>query len=153
MSRSHHHIDHTGNPTGFPETTDLIVGPGFKETQMPGYPTNEHGLVPERDYQGRNLRQLNFDTESSGADIGGFRAIDYFGDASFYLLETPGVSLLIPIECCKQSPTKPRSTQLTIFRPWRERVSRRQRTSLWAAILDSIQAPGDPMGTRLSQRK
>lgn len=91
IANSHHHPDHTGNPAGFPSTTDLIVGPGFKKTFLPGYPTDPKGVILESDYAGRKLREVNFDEESGGLRIGGFRAVDYFGDGSFYLLETPGV--------------------------------------------------------------
>ncbi|KAH8895940.1 hypothetical protein GQ53DRAFT_854224 [Thozetella sp. PMI_491] len=90
---SHHHLDHTGNPTGFPSTTDLIVGPGFKKTIHPGFPAHQDGMVLESDYEGRTLREISFDQESNVLDIGGFRAVDYFGDGSFYLLETPGHSI------------------------------------------------------------
>ena len=92
---SHHHLDHTGNPAGFPPSTSLIVGPGFRETVLPGYPTNPSSQVLEADYQGRDLRQINFEEESHGLEIGGYRAMDYFGDGSFYLLETPGVSSVV----------------------------------------------------------
>ncbi|KAK6073158.1 metallo-beta-lactamase superfamily protein [Seiridium cupressi] len=87
---SHHHVDHVGNPSLFPYTTDLIVGPGFKETILPGYPKNPKSQVLESDYEGRNLREINFDDESQGLTIGGFRAVDFFNDGSFYLLESPG---------------------------------------------------------------
>ncbi|KAJ3526681.1 hypothetical protein NM208_g11073 [Fusarium decemcellulare] len=90
LTVNHHHLDHTGNPTGFPPTTNLVVGPGFKETLLPGYPTNPDGLILESDYEGRELRELDFEKESHGLRIGEFRAIDFFGDGSFYLLETPG---------------------------------------------------------------
>lgn len=89
---SHHHMDHTGNPNGFPSTTDLIVGPGFKETLLPSYPENPKAMIGQRDYEGRNLRQLDFKEESKGLTIGGFPAIDYFEDGSFYLLQALGVS-------------------------------------------------------------
>lgn len=59
---------------------------------IPGYPKNPESLILESDYEGRNLRQVNFEEESNGLEIGGYRAFDYFGDGSFYLLETPGVS-------------------------------------------------------------
>lgn len=72
------------------------MGPGFKETILPGYPRNPKALVRESDYAGRNLRELDFDQESGGLTIGGFKAIDYFGDGSFYLLATPGVSTNLP---------------------------------------------------------
>ncbi|KAI1294488.1 hypothetical protein F5Y03DRAFT_372655 [Xylaria venustula] len=87
---SHHHLDHTGNPAGFPSTTNLVVGPTFKETMLPGYPADQKGQILETDYQGRHIRQLDFEIESQGLVIEGFRAIDYFGDGSFYLLEVPG---------------------------------------------------------------
>ncbi|KAK9419500.1 putative metallo-beta-lactamase superfamily protein [Seiridium unicorne] len=87
---SHHHVDQVGNPSLFPYTTDLIVGPGFKETILPGYPKNPKSQVLESDYEGRNLCEINFDDEWKGLTIGGFRAIDFFNDGSFYLLESPG---------------------------------------------------------------
>ncbi|KAF4981415.1 hypothetical protein FZEAL_2763 [Fusarium zealandicum] len=90
---SHHHLDHTGNPSGFPATTDLIVGPGFNETLLPTYPENPEAMVGQRDLDGRTVRQLDFETQSDGLAIGGFRAIDYFKDGSFYLLEAPGHSV------------------------------------------------------------
>ncbi|KAF1982401.1 Metallo-hydrolase/oxidoreductase [Aulographum hederae CBS 113979] len=87
---SHHHVDHVGKPAGFPSTTALIVGPGFKSTMLPGYPENPDAEMLESDFEGRDLRQLDFDSESHGLEIGSFRAIDYFEDGSFFLLETPG---------------------------------------------------------------
>jgi glyoxylase-like metal-dependent hydrolase (beta-lactamase superfamily II) len=95
LSNSHHHPDHTGNSSLSPPSTDLIVGPGFKKT-LPGYPSNPNGVILESDLAGRNLRELNFDEESLSLTIGGFRAVDYFGDSSFYLLKTPGVSTFLP---------------------------------------------------------
>ncbi|CAK7230983.1 hypothetical protein SEUCBS140593_007772 [Sporothrix eucalyptigena] len=41
----------------------------------------------ESDWKGRNLVELEF---NSGLKIGQFRAIDYFHDGSFYLLDAPG---------------------------------------------------------------
>ncbi|KAL4733521.1 hypothetical protein BDV11DRAFT_199856 [Aspergillus similis] len=39
---SHHHFDHVGDPSVFPPSTALIVGPGFKsdKTTFPGYLSN-----------------------------------------------------------------------------------------------------------------
>ncbi|KAI4200678.1 MAG: hypothetical protein LQ346_002340 [Caloplaca aetnensis] len=84
---SHFHWDHTGDPSTFPSSTDLLVGPGFKESFTPGYPANQDSPILESDYKDRNLRELSFD---SSLTIGGYKAIDYFGDGSFYLLDSPG---------------------------------------------------------------
>ncbi|KAH6843487.1 beta-lactamase-like protein [Chaetomium sp. MPI-CAGE-AT-0009] len=92
---SHHHFDHAGNPNTFPPSTSLIVGPGFK-SMLPGYPTNPDSAILESDLANRQLIELDFDSGTSGTHtfkpvtIGRFRALDYFGDGSFYLLDTPG---------------------------------------------------------------
>ena len=88
---SHYHWDHLGDPSTFPPSTSLIVGPGFKEALTPGYPQNQESPILERDYEGRELKELSF--EESDLKLGKLRAVDYFGDGSFYLLDTPGVCL------------------------------------------------------------
>ncbi|KAH5275210.1 hypothetical protein HBI57_163740 [Parastagonospora nodorum] len=85
---SHAHIDHTGDPSVFPSSTELIVGPGFKTNYIPGYPTNPQSPVLDSAFQGRSVQELDFSTSST--TIGGFRAIDLFHDSSFWVLETPG---------------------------------------------------------------
>ncbi|KAL2355243.1 beta-lactamase-like protein [Cryomyces antarcticus] len=87
---SHLHWDHTGDPSTFPNTTDLIVGPGFKEAFVPAYPKNKDSPLLERDWEGRNLREVSFEEEGNGLKIGRFDAMDFFGDGSFYLLDSPG---------------------------------------------------------------
>lgn len=87
---SHWHFDHTGNPATFPTSTDLIVGPGFKSAFVPAYPTVPDSPIDERAWQDRNLREIDFERESNGLRIGKFRAFDFYGDGSFYLLDTPG---------------------------------------------------------------
>ena len=89
MAFSHYHVDHIGDPSTFPPSTDLVVGPGFKEACVPAYPTNPDAPVLESDYQDRNLREISF--TDSDLTIGGWRAHDYFGDGSFYLLDSAGV--------------------------------------------------------------
>ncbi|KAJ5355048.1 metallo-beta-lactamase superfamily protein [Penicillium cataractarum] len=86
---SHHHIDHTGDPSLFPSSTDLVVGPGFKRdtTTFPGYPTNTDALVTDDAFFGRRLVELDF---SDAVTIGGFLAIDFFQDGSLYLLKSSG---------------------------------------------------------------
>lgn len=43
-----------------------------------------------REFEGREVRELEFNT---GSKIGGFDALDYFGDGSFFLLLAPGHSI------------------------------------------------------------
>ena len=95
---SHPHFDHTGDPSTFPASTDLVVGPGFKDAMLPGWPANPDAVVRESDYEGRNLREISF---SESLEIGGCRAVDYFGDGSFYLLDTPGVSSCVVFPLCR----------------------------------------------------
>lgn len=64
-----------------------MVGPGFKDAMLPGYPANPDSPIRESDYEDRTLREITFKT---GLQIGKFPAYDYFGDGSFYLLDSPG---------------------------------------------------------------
>lgn len=91
---SHYHWDHSGDPSTFPPSTALVVGPGFKDAFVPAYPTKPGCAIHESDYAGRELREIEFDGDLT---IGGFKAFDYFGDGSFYLLDSPGVSCY---SCC-----------------------------------------------------
>lgn len=86
---SHPHFDHTGDPSLFPNTTSLVVGPGFKSNPLtyPGYPLNPNSTVVQDAFEGRELVEIEFDT---GFEIGEFKAVDFFGDGSFYLLYGPG---------------------------------------------------------------
>jgi glyoxylase-like metal-dependent hydrolase (beta-lactamase superfamily II) len=86
---SHGHYDHIGNMQTFPSDVDLVVGPGIKNAFMPGWPKREVALQ-ESDFAGRNVMEMSF--EGSELKIGGFRALDFYGDGSFYLLDAPGVS-------------------------------------------------------------
>jgi len=90
---SHHHFDHVGDVTTFPKTTDLVVGPGFKKEHTPGYPTNPESGLLEKNWEGRNLREIDIVKEGKGLKIGRCDAMDFFGDGSFYLLDTPGHSV------------------------------------------------------------
>lgn len=87
MIWSHWHWDHIGDPSSFPPIVDLVVGKGFKQAMLPGYPSNPDSPIQESDYANRQLREISFD---SGLKIGQFPAFDYFGDGSFYLLDSPG---------------------------------------------------------------
>ncbi|WAO95518.1 Lactamase-B domain-containing protein [Fusarium falciforme] len=87
---SHWHLDHSGDPSTFPPTTSLVVGPGFKDVLLPGYPANPEGLILETDYKGRELHEIDFNSHSGATKIGDIRAVDYFQDGSFFLLDSPG---------------------------------------------------------------
>ena len=87
MPTSHWHWDHIGNPSAFPSSTALIVGPGFTKAFTPGYPSDREASILEADYNGREVLEISF---SQNLTIGRFPAYDYFGDGSFYLLDTPG---------------------------------------------------------------
>ncbi|KAK4938227.1 hypothetical protein LTR10_021300 [Elasticomyces elasticus] len=84
---SHHHFDHTGNLSKLPKSTRLVVGPGFREAFLPGYPTKQDSEFHEEDFAGRDVREVEF---SDSFKIGQFQAHDYFGDGSFYVLNVPG---------------------------------------------------------------
>lgn len=90
---SHHHWDHVGDASTFPGSTNLVVGPGFKDAHMPGYPKRQDSQLLESDFEGRETREISFEKEGKGLKIGRFNAYDYFGDGSFYLLDTPGHSI------------------------------------------------------------
>lgn len=81
--------DHTGDPSVFPASTDLIVGPGFKQAFVPGWPTNENSPVAESAGEGRELREIAFDGDRS-LMLGQYKAYDFYGDGSFYLIDSPG---------------------------------------------------------------
>ncbi|MCJ1238900.1 hypothetical protein MMC14_006892 [Varicellaria rhodocarpa] len=85
---SHWHFDHVGDPSRFPPSTTLVVGPGFTKAFTPGYPTNQESPITEDAYQGRTLHEVSF--ENTGLRLGRFNALDWFGDGSFYLIDAPG---------------------------------------------------------------
>ncbi|KAK5213157.1 hypothetical protein LTR41_000736 [Exophiala xenobiotica] len=84
---SHHHWDHVGAPAHLPKSVRLVVGPGFREAFLPGYPAKEDSEFHEADFEGREVVEVAF---SDDLKIGEFQAHDYFGDGSFYILNVPG---------------------------------------------------------------
>ena len=48
---SHWHFDHIGDMSKFPGSVDIVVGPGFKENLLPGYPSNPDSALLETDYR------------------------------------------------------------------------------------------------------
>ncbi|KAJ4993265.1 metallo-beta-lactamase superfamily protein [Stagonosporopsis vannaccii] len=87
MIWSHWHWDHHGAAEQYPSHVKVVVGPGFKRDFMPGYPTDPNAFLLDADFEGREVHEIEF---SNSFKIGGFQAYDYFGDGSFYLLDTPG---------------------------------------------------------------
>jgi glyoxylase-like metal-dependent hydrolase (beta-lactamase superfamily II) len=85
---SHHHFDHVGDMSTFPETTKILAGPGFKRHYTPAFPTNGTSTLFETDWENRSLVELSFDEKP--LQIGPISAIDYFSDGSFYILNAPG---------------------------------------------------------------
>ena len=68
-----------------PQSVDLIVGPGFKDAFLPGYPAKEDSPFWEADFKGRNVIEAPFDGK-----LGKYDSWDYFGDGSIYILNVPG---------------------------------------------------------------
>jgi glyoxylase-like metal-dependent hydrolase (beta-lactamase superfamily II) len=85
---SHYHFDHTGDPSTFPKSTALVVGPGVVERFPTAWPSNAEAPVDEKAWAGRERKEISF--EEARLKIGRFKAVDYFDDGSFYLLNTPG---------------------------------------------------------------
>lgn len=46
--------------------------------------------MDEKAWAGRELREIDFDAEGKGLEIGGYKALDFYGDGSFYLMHAPG---------------------------------------------------------------
>ncbi|KAJ7464104.1 beta-lactamase-like protein [Mycena latifolia] len=82
---SHSHFDHIGDMSKFPNSTKLIIGPG---TDTAIFPESPAGSLQASDFAGHNVTELNFD--ATNLTFSGLKAIDYFGDGSFYLVDTPG---------------------------------------------------------------
>lgn len=81
-------IADTGDVSTFPESTKLIMGEGAKEAFMPGWPVDPNAQTLQSDFEGREVVEIPF--SKSSLKIGNFRAFDYFGDGSFYILDSPG---------------------------------------------------------------
>jgi glyoxylase-like metal-dependent hydrolase (beta-lactamase superfamily II) len=47
---SHWHFDHVGDSSRFPDEVEIVVGPGFVEELLPGYPKNPKSPLLESDY-------------------------------------------------------------------------------------------------------
>lgn len=84
---SHHHFDHIGDPSTFPRSMKLVVGPGFTKNFMPGYPESQACPAFADSFEGREVEEISF---SDDFTVAGYQAVDYFGDGSMYIMNTPG---------------------------------------------------------------
>ncbi len=48
---SHWHWDHIGAAQNFPASVEIVVGPGFRENYMPGYPTKNDAPMLDADFE------------------------------------------------------------------------------------------------------
>ncbi|KIJ65714.1 hypothetical protein HYDPIDRAFT_110862 [Hydnomerulius pinastri MD-312] len=85
---SHLHFDHTGDHTPFTKAT-FVLGEDCKDILASGYPNdpNSHFLVDSAPFERtRFLSRSDF-----SISIGPFpHALDYFGDGSMYVIDSPG---------------------------------------------------------------
>lgn len=86
---SHWHFDHIGDMSTFPGSTTLITGPGVKKAFLPAFPTNPKSPLLESDFTRREHKEIDFDSQAT-TKVGRFRAVDFFEDGSFYLVDAPG---------------------------------------------------------------
>ncbi|KAJ5624892.1 hypothetical protein N7510_001201 [Penicillium lagena] len=90
VALSHHHFDHLGDLSQLPKDTKIIVGPGFQEAYLPGWPINPESSLIDKDWQEHPIQEIAFSDKSTSLSIGEFQAMDYFEDGSFFLLNAPG---------------------------------------------------------------
>ncbi|KAJ6486901.1 hypothetical protein C8R45DRAFT_996388 [Mycena sanguinolenta] len=82
---SHSHADHTGDMSKFPASTDLVFS---KDLSTETHESNPYSHIVASDLAGRKLTRLDFNNTSPV--VGGFKAFDFFGDGSFYILDVAG---------------------------------------------------------------
>ncbi|PTB66094.1 hypothetical protein BBK36DRAFT_19803 [Trichoderma citrinoviride] len=84
---SHSHLDHRGDVSLFPPTTTLHYGKKLAALKPESTGAAEAVFLAS-DFAGRPNKEVDF--SDSTFTIGGFPALDFYGDGSFYLLDTPG---------------------------------------------------------------
>ncbi|PNP50086.1 hypothetical protein THARTR1_09218 [Trichoderma harzianum] len=84
---SHSHLDHRGDVSLFPPSTTLNYGKEVAALK-PGVTSEAEAVFLATDFAGRHNNEIDFG--KSTFKIGGFPVIDFYGDGSFYLLDTPG---------------------------------------------------------------
>ncbi|KAH0528857.1 hypothetical protein TsFJ059_003669 [Trichoderma semiorbis] len=84
---SHSHLDHRGDVSLFPPSTTLNYGKEVVALK-PDVTGEAEAVFLASDFAGRRNNEIDF--SKSTFKIGGFLALDFYGDGSFYLLDTPG---------------------------------------------------------------
>ncbi|KAJ7226991.1 hypothetical protein GGX14DRAFT_627744 [Mycena pura] len=74
-----------GDMSKFPPSTHLVIS---KDLATETNDVNPQSTLLASDFTGHRLITLDF--SDSSVEIGGLKAIDYFGDGSFYILDVPG---------------------------------------------------------------
>ncbi|KAF7356511.1 Metallo-beta-lactamase superfamily protein [Mycena venus] len=82
---SHVHFDHIGDMSKFPNSTGLVIG---SETDTTTYPEFPNATLQTSDFAGHKVTKIDF--AAANLTFSGMKAVDYFGDGSLYLLNTPG---------------------------------------------------------------
>ena len=82
----HAHFDHFGNLGPFPPDTTLVVGPGTETGKDLAHTID----VPLSTVENRTVRYLSRD-QDDWKRVGSLEGLDYFGDGSLFILDTPGV--------------------------------------------------------------
>lgn len=82
----HTHFDHIGNLAPFTARTSVVVGPG----SLTGSELADELDVPSYVVKERSLRTLTHHGDL-WKTVGCFKGVDYFGDGSLWILDTPGV--------------------------------------------------------------
>ncbi|KAF7301107.1 Metallo-beta-lactamase superfamily protein [Mycena indigotica] len=82
---SHGHFDHIGDMKKWPKKRKIVVS---SQTDTSIFPDNKNSDFQASDFAGHKLIKADF--SRSNLTISGMRALDQFGDGSFYLLDAPG---------------------------------------------------------------
>ncbi|KAJ7056808.1 hypothetical protein C8F01DRAFT_1155120 [Mycena amicta] len=82
---SHGHFDHIGDMSKWPKGRKIVVS---SETDVSIFPDNQKSDLQASDLSGHTV--VKVDLASSNLTISGMKAVDQFGDGSFYLLDAPG---------------------------------------------------------------
>lgn len=82
----HTHFDHIGNLAPFTARTSVVVGPG----SLSGNELADELDVPSYVVKERSVRTLTHHGDL-WKTVGCFKGVDYFGDGSLWILDTPGV--------------------------------------------------------------